>query len=235
MSDIGHNMPPPFEACSMDIEGLYEEAKNWLDGKPIATKAQADELGKLLDMLRQSRKAADELRAIEKRPHDEAAKAVQAKWKPLLDKADLATATAKKALVPYLEKVEAEQRAAAAALAEEAARKRREAEEAAAKVRADDLEAQAALEAQRKEAANAERAASKADKAKANVAGGARAIGLRSYFHPVITDRREALMHYIKRQPDALEAWLVEQATRDVNAGARSIPGFDIKEERTAA
>jgi hypothetical protein len=220
MSDIGHNMPPPFEACSMDIEGLYEEAKNWLDGKPIATKAQADELGKLLDMLRQSRKAADELRAIEKRPHDEAAKAVQAKWKPL---------------VPYLEKVEAEQRAAAAALAEEAARKRREAEEAAAKVRADDLEAQAALEAQRKEAANAERAASKADKAKANVAGGARAIGLRSYFHPVITDRREALMHYIKRQPDALEAWLVEQATRDVNAGARSIPGFDIKEERTAA
>jgi hypothetical protein len=34
--------------------------------------------------------------------------------------------------------------------------------------------------------------------------------------------------------PDELKVWLVEQAERDVRAGARSIPGFDVTEARVA-
>jgi hypothetical protein len=47
--------------------------------------------------------------AEEKKPHDERCKAVQAKWKPIIDKADLATSTAKEALAPWLRKVEEQQ------------------------------------------------------------------------------------------------------------------------------
>src|SRR3546814_9872806 len=84
---------------------------------------QADAVGKLLDMIRQAKKAADEQRVIEKKPHDDAAKAVQTKYKPLIDKCELAASVAKKALVPWLEHLEAEQRA-------DAERKRTEADEA---------------------------------------------------------------------------------------------------------
>jgi hypothetical protein len=84
-------------------------------------------------MLRKARKDADEARVAEEKPHDDAAKAVQQKWKPLLDKCELAETTAKKALTPYLEAKEAQQRAEAEALrkaAEEAAERAREAHQA---------------------------------------------------------------------------------------------------------
>jgi hypothetical protein len=66
-------------------------------------------------MLRKARKDADEARVAEKKPHDDAAKAVQAKWTPLLDKCELAETTAKKALAPYLIAKEAAQQAEAEA------------------------------------------------------------------------------------------------------------------------
>lgn len=235
MSAIGHNAPPPFEGYSLHIEDLFEAAQQFLDGEPIQTQDQADEIGRLLDALRQSKRGADEQRAIEKRPHDEAAKAVQSKWKPLLDKCDFAVTTAKRALEPFLAAQEAEKRAAAAAARAEAERLAQEARDAAANARADDLAAQAAVEAQRKAAAAADRQATKADKSRAHVAGGAKAIGLRSHWSPVITDRRAALNHYARTQPEALEAWLIEQAGKDVASGSRVIPGFDVVEERRAA
>src|SRR3546814_19602976 len=75
-----------------------------------------------------------------KKPHDDAAKAVQTKYKPLIDKCELAASVAKKALVPWLEHLEAEQRA-------DAERKRKEADEAR----------QAALEAEIGSASGGER------------------------------------------------------------------------------
>jgi hypothetical protein len=232
---IGDNAPPPIEGHRLNVEDLYAEAKEWLDGEGIQTEGQAQEVAKLLDMLRQAHKAADAARAAEKKPHDDAAKAVQAAWKPLLDKADLAIATAKKAIAPYLERKDAEQRAIAQAAREEAARIAAQAEEAARAARPDDLEAQAALEATRKAAAAAERVASKADKARPNVAGAARAVTLRTTYVAELTNAKDALRFYMERQPEALKEWLLEQAQRDVNAGAHTIPGFNIREERNAA
>src|SRR3546814_2603398 len=100
------NNPPAYEAISLHIEDLIAEAHNFLDGEPIKAQGQADAVGKLLDMIRQAKKAADEQRVIEKKPHDDAAKAVQTKYKPLIDKCELAASVATKALVPWLEHLE---------------------------------------------------------------------------------------------------------------------------------
>lgn len=232
----GHNAPPPYEAFSLHIEELIENAKQFLDGEPIANQGQADEVGKLLDMIRTAKKDADKERAAEKKPHDDAGKAIQAKWKPLLDRCDIATDTAKKALVPWLEKLEAEQRAAAAKAREEAEAARLAALEAERAAKASvDLEAAERAEQARKDADIAQAQANRADKAKAHAAGGSRAIGLRSYWIAELVDPVAALKHYKQAQPELLKAWLLEQAQKDANAGKRTIPGFAINEDRRAA
>ncbi len=232
---IGSNNPPPFDAFSLHIEELIENAKQFLDGEPIASQGQADEIGKLLDMIRTAKKDADKERAAEKKPHDDAAKAVQARWKPLLDRCDIAADTAKKALVPWLEHLEAQQRAEAEKARQEAEAKRQAALEAERAAASANLEAIERVEQARKEADQAERAANRADKAKAHAAGGSRAIGLRSYWIAELVDPVEALKHYKQTQPELLKAWLLEQAQKDANAGKRTIPGVLVREDRRAA
>ena len=120
---IGHNRPSdPFTLYSESIEDLFDQAKQFLDGEPIETEAQAEDVSRLLSMVRKTSNDADEARKAEKRPHDEAAKAVQLRWKPLLDKLDLAASTAKNALAPFLQAQEDAQRAAAEAARQEAQR-----------------------------------------------------------------------------------------------------------------
>src|SRR3546814_4478439 len=90
------------------------------------------------DLARKGQKAAEDLRKEEAKPFDDGKKAVQAKWTPITDekkgKYALIIATAKKALAPWLVKLDAEQEAArekARPEAAEAARKAIEAERAA--------------------------------------------------------------------------------------------------------
>src|SRR3546814_1011438 len=127
--------------------------------------------------------------------------AVQAKWTPITDekkgKYALIIATAKKALAPWLVKLDAEQEAArekARQEAAEAARKAIEAERAA--TASADLAAAENAENLREQADKAARDAAKADKAKAHASGGSRAIGLRSYWMAELDDPVAALHHY---------------------------------------
>jgi hypothetical protein len=234
MATVLTNMPTDKATLfAEEIEDLLLEARNYLDGEPIANEDQANAVSSLLNRLRRVANDADDARKDEKRPHDEAAKAVQGKWKPILDKADLAATAAKQALAPWLQQVEAKQR-------EEAEAARREADRLAAI--ATELHAssagnlQAAEDAERllKAAAGAERFAAKAQKAKPLATGGERGVGLIDKFTPELTDSVEALKHYRIRQPDELKAWLLGQAEKDVRAGARNIPGFTIHQERVA-
>lgn len=226
---------PPVEVHGLHIDDLYDEAKGILDGAGVQTDADAEMVAKLLDMLRQAKKAADEQRATEKRPHDDAAKAVQAAWKPLLDKCDLAADVCKKALAPFLTAKEAAQREAADKAREEAEAAQRAAMAARQAAPADDLAAREQAEAAIKRANQASKVAARLDKSKAHAVGGSRAIGLRSYWIATLVDPTAALKHYREHQPEALKAWLLEQAQRDVNAGARAIPGFAVNEDRRAA
>jgi hypothetical protein len=215
-----------------EIDDLLLEARNYLDGEPIANETQAEAVSSLLNRLRRVSKDADDARKVEKKPHDDAAKAVQAKWTPIIAKADLAASTAKEALAPWLRAVEEKQRAEAEAARAEAERLAQIAAEAHA--RADDLQSAEDAERLLKAADAARKDAAKADKAKAHAKGGERAVGLRSVWTPTLTDACAALKHYRERQPELLKQWLVEQAERDVRAGARSIPGFEVTEARVA-
>jgi len=223
----------PFALFKEEVDDLLLEARNYLDGEPIANENQANAVSSLLNRLRRVTKDADETRKAEKRPHDDAAKAVQAKWTPILSKAELATSTAKEALAPWLRQIEEKQRAEAEAARAEADRLARIAAEAHAGATGN-LEAAEDAERLLKAADGAQRHAAKVEKQKAHARGGERAIGLVDVFTPVLTDALEALKHYRTKQPELLREWLLDQARGDVRTGARVIPGFTIEHTRVA-
>lgn len=237
IAGMGHNLPPeptPFDAFDAHIADLFGEAKNFLDGAAISSDAEAEAVSRLVDEIRKANKDADAARSEEKKPHDEKAKAVQAKWRPLLDRCDLALDAAKKALSPWLLKLEQENRAKAEAARLEAVEAARVAQEAMQAAAATDLTARDAAETLVKAAKTADTLANRAEKQKAHAKGGGRAVGLRSTFAPVLTDPAAALAHYRARQPAALKAFLLQLAATDVLNGARDLPGFEIIEERGA-
>ena len=145
LATIGHNRPPeptPFDAFDAHLADLLETAKGFLDGEGVNTEAEATAVSRLLDDARRAGKDADLARAAEKKPHDDAAKGVQAKWKPLLERAELISSTAKRALQPWLTKLEGERQAARDAARAEAEAAAKAARDAAAAARASDLEGQ---------------------------------------------------------------------------------------------
>jgi hypothetical protein len=221
---IGHNQPPAYDAFALHIEDLFRKVSDTTEAGAIATDEQETHLAELLDNARQTKRDADAERAAEKRPHDEAAKAVQAKWKPLLDRCDAAVDEIKGILTPYRE---AKQRAK-----DKAARKARE--EAAAKLaaaqaereQADSLEARFATDAEIKEAGKLAAAANRIDR---------EATGLRTYWEAEVTDPRAALNHYIKRSPDRFKALIQQLADEDARGSRGIVPGVLFHERKRAA
>lgn len=233
MTDMGHNNPPPEVAFSLAIDDLYEEARNFIDGSEIASQGEADAIGKIVASLKKIAKDADAARSDEKRPHDEAGKAVQAKWKPLLEKAERAVKAAQAPLTGYLAKLEAQRILEAERLAEDARKADEQAQAAVRNVASlDDAERAEEL---LKEANKLAAAAKRTDKAKSHVQGVDRAIGLRTYWNATVTDF-SALLRYVKEaRPDDLKTMLADYAAAQVRGGARHIPGVVIEQERKVA
>jgi hypothetical protein len=224
MTDIGHNQPPPVDAMGLHVEDLFQLVSDTLAGVDAVKNDEQDAaLDGLLDDFRKARKDADEYRAAEKRPYDEAAKAVQAKWKPLLDRCDMATAEIKAKLTPY--------RNAKIAAREEAIRIARETAEQNQKAaqdalrQSDDLDARFAAEEQLRQATILTAAANRADRS---------ATGLRTTWVAQITDRRAALNHYLREQPEMFERLIQDLADKDARSEAtrRNIAGVSFIQER---
>lgn len=221
---IGGNMPPPFEACSLHIEDLFSLASGSLAAGPIQNDEQEAALDAMLDDFRKARKVADDQRVIEKKPHDDAAAAVQALWKPLLARCDMGAAEIKNALTPYRE---ARQRAKVEAVRqarEEAEAKQRAAQEALRN--SDDLEERFAAEAELKQAQKLTAVANKIDRS---------ATGLRTSWQAEVTDRRAALLHYIARSPERFEALIQQLADEDARGTRAPVPGVTFHERKRAA
>lgn len=234
MSTMLANAPTePSVLFREEIDDLLLEARNYLDGEPIANEEQADAVSSLINRLRRVAKDADEARKLEKKPHDDAGKAVQAKWTPIISKAELASSTAKQALAPWLRELEAKQQREAEVARQEADRIAKIAAEAHSKA-AGNLTAQEDAERLLKAAAGLQADATRAGRQKAHAKGGERAVGLVDIYTPVLTDSCAALKYYREHQPEALKEWLLDQASKDVRAGARAIPGFTIEHERVA-
>jgi hypothetical protein len=235
IATIGHNNPPsPFETIESEILVLFDQAKGFLDGEPIADQKQADAVGLLDGMIMKARKAADELRVEQKRPHDEAAKAVQEAFKPLLTRCDLARDACKQALTPYLRKLEDEKRAKAEEARRVAEEERRKAEEAMQASHRYDLEAREAAEAQLKQAEEAEKAARRAEKDKAHVTGAGRAKGLRTTYRAEVTDYTAFARHLWTSHKDEYQQFLDSMAEKLIGRGVRgeTVPGLKVHEEK---
>lgn len=230
MSGIGHNQPPepidPFAALATHIEDLIELAEGALHGNAIETPEQAEQIEALKVDIKKAAKDADAARAAEKKPHDEAGKAVQAKWKPLLDRADIAAKTAAAALTPWLQKVQAEKEAEQQRLRDEAAKLEAEAQ---AKMKASaptDLSARMEAEEALKLARKATAGANRIDRS---------ATGLRTYWTGTVTDPGAFLAWLKTHRAHELKAWLAEQAQKEVSAGQRQMAGVLIQDERRVA
>jgi hypothetical protein len=236
---VGHNNPPeptPLENAKELLSLLDVEASAWFDGEPIKNHKQADEVARLIDAARKAKQQFDNDRKAEKKPHDDAAKAVDAAWKPVISAAERILDVAKRVQTSWLIKLDEEKRAK-----EEKAR--REAEEKAAEARRlaeqsdGSLAAAKARDAAIEEAQRAEAIANRAanEKASAKGDGMSRAVGLRTVWHSEVQDRRALLNHIAKVAPQDLTAFVEEWAARKVRAGVREIPGVRIYDERVAA
>ena len=247
---VGGNHPPapidevpptPFEMSEVEIGDLYAEAKNFLDGEPIASQALADAVSKLIDDLRKAAKLADERRVEENRPFDDGKAEVQARYNALIEdnkkagrfgKAILAMNLAKQALAPWLQKLEDEKRAAAEAARKIADEKLRAAQEALRASQVADLEKREAAEALIREAEKADAAATKAENDKAHAKGGAKAMGLRSVWRAEMVDASAFAKYvWVDHRPELTE-FLETLASKLVLGGKRSLPGVNVIEDR---
>lgn len=233
VATIGHNRSP-FDLASEEIDGLYAEAKNWLDGEAIASQDHADALSKLLDMIREAEKRADAARKAEKKPHDDAAKAVQERYKPLLERAATAASVCKQALTPWLEKLDREKREAERKAREDAEAAERAAQEAFRQAGVGDLEEREEAERLAKAAKVAAATASRAENDRAQAKGGKRAVSLRTYAVATVEDPAAFARWVWSNRFAELEAWLAELAQREASKGARALPGVTVTEERRA-
>jgi len=253
---IGGNNPPAEAAAAMSwaaiqahMDDLLTEARNWADGEAIDNQAKADEIGRLRGQLQEAASLADVARVAEKKPHDDAAQAVQDRYNvyiaPLKNKKPGTMMTAVAALnallAPWLKKLEDDK-------AERLAEARRESDKAQetaiearrAAIGTGDMNAMdhadSLLEAA--EVANADLRS--IEKEKVHVTGEHRAVGLRSKWSAKLREGEggKALMHYAKTKPDRVRDFLQVLADEDVKAGVRPvngespIPGVDILEDR---
>jgi hypothetical protein len=221
---IGHNAPPPFEALSLQIEELFALVSDSTAGGQVSTDEQEAALDGLLDDFRKVRKEADAARVEEKRPHDDAAKAVQAKWKPVLDRCDAAANEIKRLLTPYRTAKQAAKDEAARKAREEAEQRQREAE--AALRQSDCLEDRFEAEAALKQAGKLVAVANRIDR---------EATGLRTHWDAEITDRKAALKFYLNRNPEVFIEAMQRLADADARGARPMVPGVIYHERKVAA
>ncbi len=229
-AEIGHNAPPEpigaFDAMARHIDDLVDLAASCLTGEPIITKPQADAVDELLADIKKAYKDADTARDAEKRPHLEAGREVDALWKPLLNKADIAKKTAQDALTPYRLAQQAIRDAEAQAKRDEAARLEQEALAAFQASAVTDLDARIAADALLEEANKSKAAANRVDK---------QATGLRTSWTGHITDYGAAISWLKAHRAADLKSAIDELVRREVNAGQRIITGVLIEQVRKAA
>lgn len=241
---IGDNSPPPYDLSEVaefetNVEEFMRVSQQWLSLDKVETEEHASQMTDQISGLRGLYKKIDTARKAAKKPHDDAGKAVQSAFTPMLTKIQKAADALKPKLAVYAS-AKAEAEAKIKAEAEEAARKEAEAAQAALeKAQAsNDIAATVDAEAQAKAAEEAQKAAAKP--AKSNIksaSGGGRTMSIRKTKTVEITNINVLFMHY-RDHPD-VHATLSRLATADVRASGydegTAIPGIDVKITETIA
>lgn len=196
-----------FDGLKDRIEDLARDAQALIEAGPAHDQNAADRASDLANRLAELQKAADAARTAEKKPHDEAAAAVQAKWKPLLGTADIYRRIKEAVITPFLVGEEKKRR-----LAEVAARR-------------------AAEEAAKAGQPIPEPAAQRTTAPKAG-SGGRRSVALRTVKVVTITDRK-AVLEFFAENPQITE--VLQRLAEKVTAAGATVPGITVTEEQRAA
>lgn len=220
---LGHNNPPADQAFGLHVDDLFALLSDTLAGGEVDNDEKEAAIDSLLDDFRKASKDADAARTVEKKPHLDASKAVDAKWKPVTEKADRGAQACKEALTPYRVAKQRAKDEAERKLREEAEARQKAAQEA---LRApDDLEAKYAAEQELEAAAKLQAVANRSAR---------EATGLRTFWEAEVTDRKAALLFYIKQQPDEFMGLIQMLADRDARGARPTVPGI-LYHERKAA
>lgn len=223
---MGANLSP-FDEAKLTVDDLFEEAEHWLNGDGIASEKDAKAVEKLLDLARAAKKAADEARKIENEPFDKGKAEVQARYNPVLKRAETIAEACKAVLQPWRDKIAAEKAAKAEAARKEAEELARKAQEA--------IRASAGNVIEREKAEEQLTIAKEAEGfAKRETKRASTGLGLRTTYRAEIIDGTAAARHYWLTRREEFEVFLLDLASKDVRAGKREIPGFNVIEERKA-
>lgn len=226
---IGHNAPPT--TLEDQISDVSHQALTWLERNGISDPASSDKAANYREQLLDLKKKADAERVKEKRPHDDAAKAVQQKWKPVIEAAETAAGVLRDALTTWMRAEEARQRREAEEfmrrVREEEARKRQQLLEEQKAKGVPDEEAQAVIED------TAPEVPGEAPKPRVQAGGQrGRKTGLRTIKTAVIKDYDKALAHFAHH--DKVRA-VIEQLTNHAARDGHAVPGVEVREDKVAA
>lgn len=242
---MGHNSPPPFDPDRhTDLAGRVEKFmdacnKVRTDG-PIENDERAQFLADHIAGMRGLKKRVEETKKLEKKPHDDAGKAVVAAYSPLEERLERAIKAMLALQSDWLDKKRAEQEQEQARKRAEAEAIKRAAEEAAAKAAATgNIDAEIEAEKLAKEAAKAEKDAGREIKTTVGSATGAgRTISQRTVRKAEIQNIAALFVRY-RAHPKLIEC-LQSLADADVRAkeiteANAAIYGVKIIESKVAA
>ncbi|UYE95849.1 hypothetical protein KNLIENLN_00036 [Sinorhizobium phage NV1.1.1] len=229
----GHNAPPPsdFDLIRQEIEDLFDEAKNFADGEPIASQEMHDAIERLRDSIHDAGKRADALRVEEKRPLDEQVKAIQDRYNPFIQpkkgKVDLAKSALDALLTPWRTHI-AQEKAAEAARVAAAAEAARVAATEAIRASSGNLAAREEAEELLADAKRLEKTAKRTFKSATT------GTGLRTVWTAVLEDEDAAMEWTWARAKEEVLAVAQRNADEVVRAGVRAVPGFRVVEQKVA-
>ena len=239
----GHNNPPPYDpevlaslAANVD-EFMQASTAIRQKAVPIASEEHAALLTDHIGGLRGLTKKVDEARKAAKKPHDEAGKAVQLAFTPLLDRIDRALKFMLDEQTAWLNKKAEAERKRKAEEERLAREKQAEADRLAAEAAASgDFDAEAKAEAARKEADDlAKQAAKPSTVNQGSATGAARTIGMVKVRSAKITNINLLFIHYRDR-PEVADV-LLRLANADIRAkdvDDSLIQGIEVIETETA-
>lgn len=214
--EIGHNLAAGLPLTE-EIEEVAHQAVAWLDKNGITDATSKDMAANYKDRLLDLRKSADLQREVEKRPHLEASRAVDAKWKPSIDLAQISADRLREALTVYMR-------------AELAAEEKRR----AAEVARQKAEHEAYLKANPMAEYTAEPEPEIVAAPVKVQAGGQRGrkTGLRTVTRVVVKDHAAALAFFA--ESDDVRELVQKLAERATKAGVK-VPGAEVVTEKVAA
>lgn len=220
---IGSNRTPA-ELIFDEIADLYETAKDFCDGIAINDQDTANALTKIMEDIHDAGKRAEAIRVEEKEPHLKASRAVDAIFKPVLDKVKLGKDACAALLAPWRKRLADEAALAAKKLREEADAKAAAAR-AAMQTTAGNLAEREKAESLAKEAKALDQIARKADN---------KPTGLVTRWTARIVDEDVALDWAFTRDKTKFIETVQAIADAALRMGLHTIPGFAVTEEKVA-